>query len=43
MIASELMDHVAIPYWKEFVFHRGCSFNINSILTTGHIAGGREK
>ena len=43
MIALKLMGHVAIPCnWKEFVFHRGCSFNINSILETGLIAGGRE-
>ena len=27
------MEHIEIPYdWKEFVFHRCCSFNINSIL-----------
>ena len=26
----EMMGDVAIPYnWREFVFHRGCSFNIN--------------
>ena len=43
MIALELVDHVAIPYWKEFLFHRGSPFNISSILTTQHIAGGREK
>ena len=31
MIAPELTGHVAIPYnEKEFVFHRGCSFNITS-------------
>ena len=42
-IAPELMGHVAVPYtWKEFVFHRGCSFHINSVLETGLIAGGRE-
>ena len=41
--APELMGHVAIPYkWKEFLFHRGCSFNVTSILTSGLIAGGRE-
>ena len=35
MIAPELMGHVAIPHnGKELVFHRGCSFNINSILET---------
>ena len=43
MMAPELMGHVAIPYnEKEFVFHRGCSLNIKSILVTGLIAGGRE-
>ena len=43
LIAPELMGHVAIPYkWKEFLFHRGCSFNVTSILKSGLIAGGRE-
>ena len=43
MIAPALMGHVAIPYnWKEFVFHRGCSFNINSSFETGLIVGGGE-
>ena len=43
MIASQLMGHVIIRHnWKEFVFHRDCSFNINSILESGLIAGGRE-
>ena len=43
MIAPELMGHVTIPYnWKDFVFHRGRSFNINSILETGLIAAGRN-
>ena len=28
--------------WKEFLFHRECSFNVTSILTSGLIAGGRE-
>ena len=38
MIAPELMGHVPIPFnWKEFVFHRGCSFN----LETGLIKGGK--
>ena len=31
-IALELMGHVAIPSrWKEFPFHRGCSFDVTSI------------
>ena len=43
MIAPELMGHVAIPFkWKEFSFHRGCSFNARSILDAGRIAGGKE-
>ena len=43
MIAPDLMGHVAIPYtWKEFLFHRGCSHNVRSILRSGLIAGGRE-
>ena len=43
MIALELMGHVAIPYkWKEFLFHRGCSFDVTSIRRSGLLAGGRE-
>ena len=42
MTAPELMGHVAIPHnWREFVFHGGCSFNLNSILEAGFIAGGK--
>ena len=38
------MGHVAIPYnWKEFLFHRGCSFNSTSILQSGLIAGERKQ
>ena len=44
LIAPELMGHVAIPHkWKEFLFHRGCSFDVTSILKTRLIAGGRER
>ena len=33
LMAPELMGHVAISYeWKEFLFHRGCSSTVNSIL-----------
>ena len=33
MISPELMGHVKIPYgWKEFVFHRGFSYDMKSIL-----------
>ena len=44
VIASELMGHVAIPcIWKEFLFHRACSYDVTSILRSGLIAGGRER
>ena len=34
VIAPELMGHVAIPYkWKEFLFHRGRSCDVTSILS----------
>ena len=37
------MGHVLIPYdWNEFVFHKGCSFSIRSILENGLIAGGKQ-
>ena len=43
LIALELMGQVAFPYKrKDFLFHRGCSFAITSILKSGLIAGGRE-
>ena len=36
LIAPELRGHVAIPHkWKEFLFHRGCSFDVTSILKAG--------
>ena len=28
--------------WKEFLFHRGCSFYVTSILKSGLIAGGKD-
>ena len=41
--ALELMGHVAIPFkWKEFVFHRGRSFDLKSILDAGLIAGAKK-
>ena len=44
MIPPEMLGHVLIPHnWKEFVFHRGCSFNLTSILNAGLIAGGRTR
>ena len=43
LIARDLMGHVAIPYkWKEFLFHRGCSYDVTSIFKSGLITGGRE-
>ena len=43
MIAPELMDQIAIPFkWKVFLFHRGCSSDITSILKSGLIAERRE-
>ena len=43
MIEPEMLGHVLIPpNVKEFVFHRGYSFNLTSILNAGLIAGGRE-
>ena len=42
LIALELMNHVAIPLrWKEFQFHVGNSFTVNSILQAALIAGGK--
>ena len=43
LIAPESVGHVAILYkWKEFLFHRGCSFNCTAIFQSGLIAGGRK-
>ena len=40
MIAPEL----GMPFqWKEFPFHRGCSFHVKSIPDAGLIAGGKER
>ena len=37
------MGHVAIPFtWIQFLFHRGCWFNLKSILEAGLIAGMKE-
>ena len=37
----ELMGYVRIPYhWKKYVYHRGCSFSLQSILENGLIPGG---
>ena len=40
VIEPELMGHVATLFdWKQFLFHRRCSFNLESILEAGLIAG----
>ena len=40
----ELMEFIRILFkWKEFIFHRCCSFSIQSILENGLIPGGKEK
>ena len=41
LIAPALLGHVAILFnWKEFIFHKGSSFDCISILKSGLIAGG---
>ena len=45
MIAPELMGHDAVPSrWKEFPFHRGCSFDrdINPPSTTHRRCKGKK-
>ena len=42
-IDRELMGYVLIPHnWKEYIYHRGCSISIQSILENGLIPGGKE-
>ena len=43
LIALELMNHVAIPLWKEFLYHIESSFNVNSILQERPFAVGTLK
>ena len=44
LTAPELMGHVAIPFkWKEFLFDRGCSFDVTSILKSGRKRKQRKK
>ena len=44
LIAPELIGHVAIPYrWKEFLFDRGCSFQVTSILKSGLIRTRKQR
>ena len=38
----ELMGLTSIPHhWKEYIFHRGCSWSVQSILGSGLISGGK--
>ena len=33
LMAPQLMGHIDVPYkWKECLFHRGCSYDVQSIL-----------
>ena len=42
-IDLELMGYIVILYnGKEYIFHRGCSFSIQSIFENGLIMGGKE-
>ena len=42
-VELEMMGHVYIsPNWKQFVFNRGCSFDLKFLLGAGLIARGRE-
>ena len=44
VIALELMGLVAIPLrWNYFLCHRGCSFDVKSILQAGLVSGGTER
>ena len=43
LTALELLGHVALPYnRKEFILHKGCSFDCISILKPRLVAGGRS-
>ena len=43
MTGPEMMGHVLKRLgWNQYVFHRGCSFNLKSMLGAGLITGGRE-
>ena len=42
-IVPELMECTSIRYeWRECIFHRGCSWDMQSILGSGLIPGGEE-
>ena len=43
LIDPELLNPVAIPpRWKEYLYHVGSSFTVNSIQQAGYIAGGKD-
>ena len=43
LIDPELMGYILIPHnWKEYFYHTGSSFSIQSILENGLIPGGKE-
>ena len=42
-IMPELNGYRSTPHnWKECIFHRGCSWSVQSILESGLIPGGKE-
>ena len=42
-ISPETMGHVLLPKgWKVFIHHKGCYFNMKSILQHGLVAGGKR-
>ena len=42
-ISPEMMGHVLLPKgWKVFIYHKGCYFNMKSILQHGLVAGGKR-
>ena len=42
-ISPELMNYTLNPYnWKEHIYHRGISWNFQSILESGLIPGGTK-
>ena len=43
-ISPELMNYTLIPYnWKEHIYHRGISWNFQSVLGSGLIPGGKRE
>ena len=38
-----MTEYTLIPYnWKEYIFHKGISWNSQSMLESGQIPGGKE-